>query len=174
MDRQHSRSDVDTKSSLENEFIILITPSGESLKNIELNNVVVTDLEGKQLEGEGEPSSELYMHLEIYKNRGDIKGIVHTHSPYATGFSFTPEKIPRLEGFGEINNPYIKVIDYAPPGSMELAELASKGLGYDDVLVLKNHGVLAVGSNLDDAASLAEFVECCAKTGFIIHLLKGK
>jgi L-fuculose-phosphate aldolase len=50
----------------------------------------------------GKPSSEVNMHLEIYKNRSDVTAIVHTHSPYATGFAFSDKKLRRLEGFGEI------------------------------------------------------------------------
>lgn len=151
---------------------ILITPSGVSLRDVTLNNAIITDLNGKKLEGDGIPSSELHMHLEIYKNRDDIRAIVHTHSPYATGFSFTDKKIPRLEGFGPIKEPYLKEIEYATPGSMKLVELASNGLKKEDVVILKNHGVVVVGSNLDETVLLAEFTEQSAKTGLIINLLK--
>jgi L-fuculose-phosphate aldolase len=154
--------------------IVLITPSGVSLNQVSLKNVIVTDLDGNQVEGEGKPSSEINMHLEIYEKRIDVQGIVHTHSPYATGFSFTSEKIPRLEGFGKIKDPYIKVVDYASPGSDKLVELASHGLQKEDVLILKNHGVLAVGLDLDEAAALAEFIENCAKTGFVTLMLTNK
>ena len=154
--------------------VILITPSGVSLKNISIENVIITDLNGIQLEGEGKPSSELHMHLEIYRRRQDVKAIVHTHSPYAAGFSFSDEKIPRLEGFGEIKETYIKEVKYAPPGSGELVTLASGGLKKDDVLILKKHGVVTVGPGLDDAVLLAEFTESCAKTGFVIRVLINK
>jgi len=110
------------------EQIILITPSGVSLRDVTLDNVIVTDLNGEKLEGEGRPSSELRMHLEIYRKRDDIGAIVHTHPPYVTGFSFTDKKITRFEGFGEIKSPYIAEVEYAVPGSMELVESASNGL----------------------------------------------
>jgi L-fuculose-phosphate aldolase len=159
------------KSSVKHRTVILITPSGVSLKDVDLNNIIVTDTDGNQLDGDGKPSSELYMHLEIYKTREDVQGIVHTHSPYATGFSFTDKKIPRLEGFGKIRTPYINVIDYAPPGSDKLVELATEGVKNEDILILKDHGVLSVGLNIEKAAILAEFTEKCAKTGFISLLL---
>ena len=98
---------------------------------------------------------------------------MHTHSPYATGFSFSNKKISRLEGFGKIKDPYLKIIEYAPPGSRELVKSASQGLEKEDVLILKNHGVLAVGLDLDEAALLAEFTESSAKTGFVASLLNG-
>jgi len=84
------------------------------------------------------------MHLEIYSKRDDVEAIVHTHPPYATGFSFTDKKIPRFEGFGEIKAPYIAEIEYAVPGSLNLVESASDGLINEDVLLLRNHGVVTV------------------------------
>ena len=153
------------------DYKIVISPSGVSLKNINLENVIVIDNEGNKLEGYGKPSSEMIMHLEIYKKRKEVSVIVHTHSPYATGFSFSGEKIPHLEGFGEIIKPYLNEVDYAVPGSMELAKMASNGLEKEDMLILKNHGVLAIGTNIDDAVLLAEFVENSAKTSFITCIL---
>lgn len=129
------------------------------------------DLNENKLNGNGKPSSELRMHLEIYKKRKNVKGVVHTHSPYATGFSFSEKKITRFEGFGKIKTPYLNEINYASPGSVELAKEASDGLKNDDVLILKNHGVLAVGVNLSEAALLAEFVENSAKTEFVTYIL---
>lgn len=150
---------------------ILISPSGVSLRDVNVDNVIVTDLKGKKLDGDGAPSSELHMHLEIYRKRENIRAIVHSHPPYATGFSFTDKKIPRFEGFGKIKSPYIAEIDYAVPGSRELVEAASSGLVDEDVLLLKNHGVITLGQDIDEAVLLAEFTESSAKTGFVIQLL---
>ena len=130
------------------DYKIVISPSGVSLKNINLENVFTIDNEGNKLEGNGKPSSEMNMHLEIYKKRKEVSGIVHTHSP-STGFSFSGEKIPHLEGFGKIIKPYLNEVDYAIPGSMELAKIASNGLEKEDMLILKNHGVLTIGTNID-------------------------
>jgi len=171
-----SKTPYDTSAEIpyDSRYIILITPSGVSLKDISMENIIAMDMDGNQLEGHGRPSSELPMHREIYQKRGDLRGIVHTHSPYATGFSFSGKKIPRLEGFGKIENPYITEMDYAPPGSKKLAELAGQALLKEDVVILKNHGVLAVGSNLDEAALLAEFTESSAKTAFVAHVLNAE
>lgn len=167
-----SNNTGDPSNNVESDVFILISPSGVSLRDVTLDNVIVTDSEGNKLEGNGVPSSELHMHLEIYRKRDDIGAIVHTHSPYATGFSFTDNKIPRFEGFGEIKAPYIAEISYATPGSVELVESASNGLINEDVLLLRNHGVVAVGLDIDEATLLAEFVESSAKTGFVIQLLE--
>ena len=152
--------------------IIAITPTLKSLAGLKAEDIVLIDLDGNIL-SDGKPSSEVNMHLEIYKKRDDVNAIVHTHSPYATGFAFSDKKIKRLEGFGEITKPYLPSIEYEKPGSSELAESASKGIGDSDVLVLKNHGVICVGENLKEAESLAVFVEESAKTQFITFMLNS-
>ena len=152
--------------------IIAITPTLKSLVNLNPEDIVLVDLDGNLLTN-GKPSSEVNMHLEIYKKRQDVNGIVHTHSPYATGFAFSNKKIKRLEGFGEIKNPYLPEIEYEKPGSSELATAASEGIGDSDVLVLKKHGVICVSENLSEAESLAVFVEESAKTQFITYMLNS-
>jgi L-fuculose-phosphate aldolase len=162
---------ISCKIGEKNDFKVLITPSGVSLRDIDEKRVIIVDKDGKQLFGQGKPSSELKMHLNIYKIREDVGGVVHTHSPYATGFSFSNEKISRMEGFGPVEKPNISVVKYAAPGTDELAEIASKGLENDNVLILKDHGVLVVGKNLEDAALLAEFTESTAKTEFVARVI---
>lgn len=152
--------------------IVAITPTLKSLANLKPEDIVLVDLD-RNLLTNGKPSSEVNMHLEIYKKRDDVNGIVHTHSPYATGFAFSNKKIKRLEGFGEIKNPFLPEIEYEKPGSIELANSASEGIGDSDVLVLKNHGVICVSENLKEAESLAVFIEESAKTQFITYMLNS-
>jgi len=149
--------------------LIAITPTMISLKDVKEDDIVLVDLDGNILT-KGKPSSEVNLHLSIYKEKKHVNGIVHTHSPYATGFSFSNKKIMRLEGFGKIKKPYLDEIPYITPGSEKLAKIAVMALD-DDVLVLKNHGILATGPNLKEACSLAEFVEDIAKTQYISHFL---
>lgn len=151
---------------------IAITPTLKSLSGLEPEDIVLVDLDGNLLSN-GKPSSEINMHLAIYKKREDINAIVHTHAPYSTGFSFSNKKIKRLEGFGEIKKPFLPSIEYQKPGSEELAINACEGIGDDDVLILKNHGVICVGENLKEAESLAIFVEESAKTQFISLMLNS-
>lgn len=150
---------------------VAITRSGIAKKNVTEDDIVIIDMEGKVLEGDRRPSSETFMHLGIYKNRDDINGIVHGHPPYVTGFSMTDKSLKRLEGFGEIKNPIIPSVSYSPPGSEELANDTAERMKNEDVVILKNHGLVAAGINLDEAATLAEFVEDIAKTQTIAHIL---
>lgn len=152
--------------------IVAITPTLKSLANLKQEDIILVDLDGNLLT-KGKPSSELFMHLGIYKKRNDVNGIVHVHSPYATGFAFSNKRIKRLEGFGEIKNPYLPYIEYEKPGSMELALKVSEGIGDSDVIVLKNHGVICVSENLKEAESLAIFVEESAKTQYIAYMLNS-
>ena len=152
--------------------VVAITPTLKSLSDLKQKDIVLVDLKGNVLT-EGKPSSEVNLHLEIYKKRSDVNAIVHTHSPYATGFAFSDKKLKRLEGFGKIKEPYLPFIEYEKPGTDELAKSASEGLGESDVLILKNHGVICVNENLKEAMLLAVFVEETAKTQFISYMLNS-
>ncbi len=152
--------------------VVAMTPTLKSLSNLNEEDIVLVSMDGEVL-SKGNPSSEVNMHLEIYKKRSDVSAIVHTHSPYVTGFAFSDKKLKRLEGFGEIKNPYMPFIEYEKPGSDELAKRASEGLGDEDVLILKKHGVICVSENLKEAMLLAGFVEESAKTQFITLMLNS-
>jgi L-fuculose-phosphate aldolase len=152
--------------------LIAITPTLKSLSDLCEEDILLVDMNGNVLT-KGKPSSEVNMHLEIYKKRPDINAIVHTHSPYATGFAFSNKKLKRLEGFGPIVTPYLQSIEYERPGSDELAKSASEGIGGEDVLILKNHGVICVADSLKEAMLLAVFVEETAKTQFITLMLNS-
>lgn len=151
--------------------IIAITPTMVSLGDLKSEDVILVDIDGNNLT-KGKPSSELSMHLAIYRKRKDVNSIIHTHSPFATGFAFSDKRIKRLEGFGKIKTPYLHDLDYLPPGSEELAINAVESLENEDVLILKKHGVLATGPNIKEACLLAEFIEDIAKTQYVSHTLE--
>lgn len=152
--------------------LIAVTPSGASLKYLEKKDIVLVDLDGNIVSSSNNvPTSELEMHLNIYNEREDINAVVHTHSPITTGFAFSDEKIEMLEGFGPIKCHHIPTVDYYPPGSVELANAVSIGLKNENVVVLKNHGMVALGKNLDEATLLSEFIEDIAKIQFVKKIL---
>lgn len=152
--------------------IVAVTPSGSSFKTLKESDIVLVDLDGNVVsETKHVPTSEMEMHLNIYKLRKDVGAVVHTHSPITTGFAFSNEKIKRFEGFGPIEDEFLQTVEYHPPGSSDLAMAVSEGLLDQDVVVLKNHGMVTVGKNLDEATLLAEFVEDSAKIQFIKKML---
>lgn len=154
------------------EDVIAITPTLMSLGDLNAEDIVLVNFDGEILT-KGKPSSEYVMHTEIYKARSDVNAIVHTHSPYATGFAHSDKKIKRLEGFGKIEKEYLSKLKYEKPGSIELATGAARAINKGDVLILKNHGVIAVHDSLKEAAELAGFVEETAKTQFISLMLNS-
>ena len=152
--------------------IVAITPTLKSLSNLDEEDIVLVDMDGNIL-SKGKPSSEVNMHLEIYKKRPDVNAIVHTHSTFATGFAFSNKKLKRLEGFGQIRNEFMPYIEYEKPGSAELARKVSENIGDEDALILKRHGIICVGDSLKEAKLLAVFVEESAKTQFVTYMLNS-
>lgn len=158
--------------SMKKDDIVAITPTRTSLKDVESESVVLVGLDGEIISEEVSPSSELELHLMIYQERDDVEGIVHTHSPYATGFALAGQNINLLEGFGPVNKSHLKMVDYAPPGSSKLAQKVREGMRKEDVLIMEAHGMVAVGSSLCEAVLLAEWVEKTAETLFVAQVLK--
>ncbi len=149
---------------------VIITPTMVPLGDVSLRNLVIVDVDGSVLRGKG-PSSELELHLEIYRRRPDIGGIVHTHSPCARAFSMAGVRIMKMEGFRDLGTGHIPMVPYHPPGSTELAEACAEGMLKEKAVVLENHGIVCGGSDLDEALLLAEFVEESARTQFIASML---
>ncbi|MEN4007271.1 MAG: class II aldolase/adducin family protein [Methanobacteriaceae archaeon] len=142
---------------------VAITKSGVSKGMVGIDDIIIVDMDGNILKGEGKPSSETFLHLGIYNKRKDINAVVHTHSPYASGFSTSGKELKRLEGFDETENPYISSVKYSKPGSMELAKDVAEMMQDEDAVILKKHGVVTAGPNLDEAILLAEFIEHIAR-----------
>ena len=145
---------------------LAITPTGVSYDDIQEEDVVIIDLDGTTIEGSLKPSSETPMHTTVYKNMPDVKAVVHTHSPYALAFATVGRSIPVIstEGFA-IRGP-VPVAQYACPGTEAQGWAAIKAMqGPPSVTgtLLKNHGVLATGTNLSRAFAAACRIEMAAK-----------
>jgi L-fuculose-phosphate aldolase len=149
---------------------IIITPKGTSLFDVSLDNLVVTTLDGSVIE-EGDPSSELPMHRAIYRARNDIDAIVHVHSMFSTVFAIRKKQIELLTAESQIILESLPFIEYAKPGSMELAELVADNLKGYKACVLTRHGIVAVGSSLKEAYYVCELVEETAALNFFVNLI---
>lgn len=125
--------------------VMVITPSGMDYGTLSPEDMVVVNSEGEVVEGFFAPSVETVLHLAIYKNRPDIRGIVHVHSPYATAFAVARRPIPViLEETAQAIGHEIPVAPYAHCGTEELAENVVKTLGQDKkAVLLANHGLIA-------------------------------
>lgn len=153
---------------------VLITPSGFEKTALKPENLLLMDLEGNILKGDLKPTIETSMHLGIYKARDDVNAVIHTHSPYAMMLSIINEPIPVLTvEFASAVGHEVPVTGFVLPGTKDLADEVVKALGEDRVAVLiRNHGVVAVGESLEKAYHVAILVEEEARTYFWIMLLE--
>jgi L-fuculose-phosphate aldolase len=142
---------------------VAITPSGVPYADLAADDIVLVDASGTVVDGDWVPSSELPMHLAVYRLRPDVMAVVHTHSPHATAFAACGREIPAIHyDIAAIGNP-IRVAPYATYGTDELADNALRTMGSDHAVLLQNHGVLAVGATVDHAYLVAQKVEYLAE-----------
>ena len=145
-----------------------ITPSGMDYFTLTEEDLVLLNREGTVLAGKRKPSSELLLHAEIYKKRADVKGIVHTHSIYATAHAVARVPLPGIvEDLVMIVGGEVRVSEYQFPGTMELAVSAVEALGDKNAVFLANHGLVGVGNSLEEAYKVCQVVEKSAQ----IHIM---
>jgi L-ribulose-5-phosphate 4-epimerase len=154
--------------------LIVIKPSGISYDDLTPELMVVTDLEGKVLEGDLAPSSDAESHNEVYQRMPEVGGVVHTHSPYATAWAARAEPIPCVltamadEFGGEI-----------PLGPFALIGSDAIGKGIVETLaghrspavIMQNHGVFTIGKDPKSAVKAAVMTEDVARTVHISRQL---
>ncbi len=151
---------------------VVITPTGVSKGFMTVDDMIVVNLEGKVLGGVKKPSSEMSMHLQIYKQRPDVQSVCHAHPPYATGFAVAgipldkcvlPEVVLALGG--------IPLVEYGTPGTAEFYEPILKLVGKYDAFLLANHGALTVGKDIFNAYYKMETLEHFAHIAFVAQQL---
>ena len=154
--------------------LMAISPSGMDYFSTTPADVVVTDLAGRVVEGTRKPSSELDLHRLFYQRRGDVNGVVHTHSSFATILSCLGWAIEPIHYLVAYCGDQVPCIPYYPFGSLELAEAAWDAMGerYNGCL-LGNHGLLAVGGSLSFAFDAAQQLEFLAKVYYHARLAGG-
>lgn len=154
--------------------VVLITPSGLCKGYLKPEDIVKVDLAGKVLEGYLKPTSELSIHLGIYKIRNDVNAVVHAHPPVSTGFACAGVPID-YEVFPEVIAMIgeIRFVGYETPTTQELADKIAENITDVEALLLENHGIITVGSNLEQAYQRAELLEDFAKITFVAKLLGG-
>lgn len=152
---------------------IAITPSGRPYDSLGTADIVVVDNKGQIIEGET-PSSELPLHMAMYRARTDVRAVVHTHSLYATACAVAGVAIPpSLEEMVQAVGGEVAVARYALPGTLELAEAAVAALADRSAVLLSNHGVVACGPSLREALLVAQLVEKAAQVHAIAVQLGG-
>lgn len=143
---------------------MIITPSSIPYETMKEEDLVLMKLSGEIIEGRHRPSSEWRMHAAVYKEREEVGAVVHTHSPYATSFAVNREPIPiiLIEMIPFLGGDML-VADFAMPGTEDVGREALKVLKGRNACLMSNHGVLAVGENLEQAHIRAIYAEDAAK-----------
>ncbi|MHB1394763.1 MAG: class II aldolase/adducin family protein [Clostridia bacterium] len=146
---------------------VCITPSGMEYEKLTASDIVVMDVDGNVAEGDRKPSIETPLHCAVYRRRKDVFGVSHTHSVFATAWAACNEGIPVVvaELAALIGGP-VECAVYKPMGSLELAETAALRLRDRQAILLANHGVLAVGHDIEAAFANSVVVEEGAKIAF--------
>lgn len=171
-DRGYVASNDGNISARIDENRVLISPTGVSKGFMKTDDLIIVDYKGKVLSGNKKPSSEVMMHLQVYKDRPDVNSVCHSHPPYATGFAVAgipldkcvlPEVIIVLGG--------IPLIEYGTPGTEEFYKPVLPLLKDYDAFLLANHGVLTVGKDVINAYHKMETVEHFAHIAFVAQQL---
>ena len=158
---------------------ILITPSGISLKDITLDIIIKIDLEGNVVDSKNNlrPSKETPFHISIYKNRPEVNAVFHLHPPFSTGLSVKGLSLPMVTAPAIVNLKEVPLIDFALMGTAELHNMVDAGIKeHKDAraLLLKQHGIIAMGVDIPTAFYIADLVEDCAKVAFISSMMKRR
>jgi L-ribulose-5-phosphate 4-epimerase len=148
---------------------IAITPSGLGYDCMKVEDIVIIDLERKMIDGTLTPSSEVPMHTAIYKAMPEVKAVVHTHSMYAITFACVDQPLDVICVEGLAARGKVPVSRYAAPGSEDAGIVAVEALKSTPglrAILLKNHGLVAVGPDMVTAWQTAYKIEILAQITF--------
>jgi len=153
-----------------NDNEILTTPTGVSKGFMTRDMIIRINMEGKvlSLENQYRPSSEVRMHIQVYKERDDVNAVVHAHPPYSTSFSVAGISLDRCilpEAVLTLGS--VPIAPYGTPSTEEIPESIKGLIQKSDAILLANHGALTVGQDLTTAYHRMETLEHSAK---IMHL----
>ncbi len=152
--------------------LVLIKPSGMDYEKMRPADLVVTDLEGRKVEGKWRPSVDLPHHLYVYKHRPEVGGIIHTHSNYATSFALLGRPIPAyLTAIADEFGIEIPCVPYVDNIGDHIGEAIMKCVGQAPAVLLAHHGAFAFGGTPAAAFKAAVMLEDVAKTCHLALLL---
>ncbi len=146
--------------ALRTQNLIVITPSGIDYDQLRIDDISLIDFDGRRLAGE-KPSSEWHLHSALYRQRPEINAVVHTHSRFATTLALLHKPLPACHYLiGVAGCKEVRVAPYATFGTPELAEKTVTALGSNDrCILMANHGLIAIGNELEQAYHTALYIE---------------
>jgi len=151
---------------------VLVTPSGAYKAKLKPEDIIVVDVNGGVIEGRDRPTIELPMHLAIYRAYEHINAVVHAHGIYSTALAIARKQLPVIvEEMDLYIGGDVRVADYAPAGTQELAESVVKALKGRKAVLLANHGVIACGGDLEEAVEILGLVERLSQAYILARVL---
>lgn len=151
---------------------VLCTPTLMSKGMMEADDLVIVDEHGRKLSGRREVSSEIAMHMFIYRMRPDINAVVHAHPPTATGYAAAGIPLDTaLCSEIVVTLGSVPLASYGTPGTAELAEALAPLIPDHQAIIMANHGVVTYGQDLLTAYMNMETVEHYAKIALVTHML---
>jgi L-fuculose-phosphate aldolase len=151
---------------------LLATPTGVSKYLLRSADLVIVDLEGRQLAGPRRVTSEIGMHLAIYCQRADIQAVIHSHPPVATGFACAGRALDEMfcqEAVMTLGS--VPLASYATTGTDEVADSLIPFIHGHEAILLANHGAVTYGRSLPDAFTKMETLEHLAQIRLVTHQL---
>ena len=151
---------------------VFATPTGSSFGTLTVEGLAECDLQGASL-GPNKPTKELLFHLAAYRARPESRAVVHLHSTYATAVASMRDLdetngLPALTAYYAMRVPSLSAVPYFPPGDPELADHVERLAKQTPAMLMRNHGSIAIGKTLQEAAALAEEIEETAKLYFLL------
>lgn len=141
------------------EGLVAISPTGVNYSELTPEMISIVDLDGKLIEGL-KPSSELEMHMILYRNREDVNAVIHTHPVYTTVLACLRQDLPAIDYMIAVTGATkVRCAEYASYGTKELAENAYKAMGSGLAVILANHGLTTAGKDIANAFNITVQVE---------------
>ncbi len=154
-----------------NDREVLCTPTMVSKGFLKPDDICKVDMQGNQLEGRRKRTSEILLHLELFKDDPTMNAVVHCHPPHATAFSIAGEEIPScVLPEVEIFLGVVPTAVYENPGSQAFAETIRPFVGKANTVVLKNHGTISWGKSLQEAYFRTEILDAYCR---MLYIAKG-
>ena len=154
---------------------LIMTPTSVCKGFMTPDMMCITDLDGKKIAGDRNPSSEMQMHLEVYRQRPEVQAVVHAHPPIATGFAVAGIPLDRAV-LAEVVTTLgsVPIAEYATPSTKELPDAVRKYVKAHDGMLLANHGALTMGGDVFAAYYKMETIEHFAKISLVARMLGGE
>jgi L-fuculose-phosphate aldolase len=161
---------------------VLCTPTLHCKGFLKPDDISLVDMNGKQLSGRKKRSSEALLHLEIYRQREDIKSVVHCHPPHATAFAIAREPIPQcILPEVEVFLGDVPITKYETPGGQSFADTIIPFVKKTNVMILANHGTVSYGETVEQAYWWTEILDSYCRMlmlarqlGHVAYLSEGK